>query len=308
MRSFLSCTLLAVSVASFADVAQAAAQQNDAAGAPQAGLPLQPARWARFTTTKGTWMSVDVSPDGQTIVFDLLGDLYRMPIAGGKATRITSGIAHDMQPRFSPDGKRIVFVSDRSGDDNVWTVAATAAMRAPAHDRHREHLHVARVDAGRQVHRGRPSRTPLTGLEKLWIYHVQGGTGPAQWAPARRPRVTWALPSAPIRATSGTPAQRALGVQRHLAAVPDRRVRPRDRHAHDHDRALRLGVPARAFARRQVADLRLAARTPRPGSGSATWRAATSAGSPIPIQRDDRNRSPSSTCCRAIRSRPTRRP
>ena len=52
-------------------------------------------------------MNVDVSPDGRTIVFDLLGDLYMMPIAGsghGLATRLTSGPAFDMQPRFSPDG------------------------------------------------------------------------------------------------------------------------------------------------------------------------------------------------------------
>jgi Tol biopolymer transport system component len=53
-------------------------------------------------------MSLDVSPDGQKIVFDLLGDLYTIPITGGKATRITSGIAFDAQPRWSPDGKRLV--------------------------------------------------------------------------------------------------------------------------------------------------------------------------------------------------------
>jgi Tol biopolymer transport system component len=89
---------------------------------PKLPLPLEAARKAEFTATQGTWMSLDVSPDGQTIVFDLLGDLYTLPIAGGKATRITSGLAYDAQPRFSPDGKSIVFVSDRSGGDNVWTM------------------------------------------------------------------------------------------------------------------------------------------------------------------------------------------
>ncbi len=88
------------------------------------GLPLEPARWARFTTSEGTWISLDVSPDGQTIVFDLLGDLYTIPVGGGTATRLTHGIAHDMAPRFSPDGREIVFVSDRSGDNNVWLLAA----------------------------------------------------------------------------------------------------------------------------------------------------------------------------------------
>ena len=83
-------------------------------------LPLVATRSATFTGTKGTWMSLDVSPDGQSIVFDFLGDLYTLPITGGTATRITSGLAFDAQPRFSPDGKRVVFISDRSGGDNVW--------------------------------------------------------------------------------------------------------------------------------------------------------------------------------------------
>jgi Tol biopolymer transport system component len=85
-------------------------------------LPLEAARHAAFTATEGTWISLDVSPDGKTIVFDLLGDLYTLPITGGKATRITEGLAYDAQPRFSPDGQSIVFVSDRSGGDNVWTM------------------------------------------------------------------------------------------------------------------------------------------------------------------------------------------
>ncbi|MGE3525810.1 MAG: amidohydrolase family protein, partial [Gemmatimonadales bacterium] len=82
----------------------------------------EPARKAAFTATNGTWISLDVSPDGETIVFDLLGDLYLLPIDGGKATRITEGMAYDAQPRFSPDGQAVVFISDRSGGDNVWTM------------------------------------------------------------------------------------------------------------------------------------------------------------------------------------------
>ena len=100
-------------------------------GAGQDGLPLQPARWARFTTSEGTWISLDVSPDGQSIVFDMLGDLYTIPITGGTATRLTDGIAHDMGPRYNPDGSQIVFVSDRSGDDNVWLMAADGSDVRP---------------------------------------------------------------------------------------------------------------------------------------------------------------------------------
>ena len=57
-----------------------------------------PTRTVSFETSEGTWMSVDVSPDGQTLVFDLLGDLYTLPITGGEATRITSGPAYDGAP------------------------------------------------------------------------------------------------------------------------------------------------------------------------------------------------------------------
>ena len=81
-----------------------------------------------FDTSEGTWMNVDVSPDGARIVFDLLGDLYLMPISGSTAaapaTRLTSGPVFDMQPRFSPDGKRIAFTSDRGGLFNIWVMDA----------------------------------------------------------------------------------------------------------------------------------------------------------------------------------------
>jgi Tol biopolymer transport system component len=79
-------------------------------------------RTIEFDTDEGTFMCVDVSPDGKTIAFDLLGDLYTMPIAGGSATPLLGGRAWDRCPRYSPDGKRVAFISDRKGLDNLWTL------------------------------------------------------------------------------------------------------------------------------------------------------------------------------------------
>src|SRR5262249_17004226 len=102
--------------------AQTGAQNDSAvkAAAKTNGLPLITTRSLKFTTDEASWISLDVSPNGQTIVFDILGDLYTIPIAGGKATRITSGMGWDQQARYSPDGSQIVFVSDRNGSKNVW--------------------------------------------------------------------------------------------------------------------------------------------------------------------------------------------
>ena len=118
-------TTLAVLTTVAVAASGAVALAQDSVAARRAGtganaLPLQTTRTVSFTTTEGTWMSLDVSPDGSTIIFDLLGDLYTLPIAGGKATRITSGPAMDNQPRYSPDGKHIVFTSDRGGGEQVW--------------------------------------------------------------------------------------------------------------------------------------------------------------------------------------------
>ncbi|WP_353778054.1 amidohydrolase family protein [Winogradskyella sp. 3972H.M.0a.05] len=77
-----------------------------------------------LNTDEGTWMNLDVSPDGKTIVFDMLGDIYTIPITGGKAKALRTGLAFEVQPRFSPDGKYISFTSDLEGGNNIWVMTA----------------------------------------------------------------------------------------------------------------------------------------------------------------------------------------
>ena len=82
-----------------------ASEKKDEPKKKAQGLPLKSDRTIEFTTDEGTWVSLDVSPDGKTIVFELLGDLYTVPIDGGEAKAITTGLAFDSQPSYSPDGK-----------------------------------------------------------------------------------------------------------------------------------------------------------------------------------------------------------
>ncbi|UCD23644.1 MAG: PD40 domain-containing protein [Gemmatimonadota bacterium] len=120
MRATLQTALAALIAVSF--IATPLVGQGPRGNNRPEPLPLKSERKAKFTATEVTWMSLDVSPDGQTIVFDLLGDLYTLPITGGRAVGITKGLAFDAQPRFSPNGETIAFISDRSGGDNLWTM------------------------------------------------------------------------------------------------------------------------------------------------------------------------------------------
>jgi imidazolonepropionase-like amidohydrolase/Tol biopolymer transport system component len=78
----------------------------------------------RFVTESVTDAHVDVSPDGKHILFDLLGDLYTLPMTGGEAMPLTQGPAWDVQGRYSPDGRKIAWVSDRGGNVGLWSMDA----------------------------------------------------------------------------------------------------------------------------------------------------------------------------------------
>ncbi len=146
-------------------------------GKPQSKpLPLAAQRTASFTATEGTWISLDVSPDGETIVFDLLGDLYSMPIGGGTATALTRGLAFDAQPRFSPDGKKVAFVSDRSGGDNVWILdLETQDTTQLTRGNSAQYVSPEWTPDGAYIVVSRASGS--FGTAKLQMYNVDGGSG-----------------------------------------------------------------------------------------------------------------------------------
>ncbi len=140
-------------------------------------LPLKPTRKVEFTTNEGTWLSLDVSPDGKTIIFDLVGDLYTMPITGGEAKKITSGMGFNNQPHFSPDGQMIAFVSDRGGAENVWISKSDGFdPKQLSQDEQAEFASPTWTPDGQYVIAARESQFPIQSFE-LWMYHIKGGAG-----------------------------------------------------------------------------------------------------------------------------------
>ena len=132
-----------------------------------------------FETDEGTWISVDVSPDGKQIVFDLLGDIYIMPIAGGEATLLCGGPAYEVQPRFSPDGKKISFTSDRDGSDNIWImdVDGKNPKQITKEKERQTNNAVWSADGQYIVARKHYRNTRSLGAGEMWMYHLGGGDG-----------------------------------------------------------------------------------------------------------------------------------
>lgn len=159
--------------------ARAQAVRGDAWDVTQ---PRGEVRTVEFATSEGTWMSVDPAPGGGWVAFDLLGDIYRVPMSGGAAQNLTAGpgVATNLHPRYSPDGATIAFISDRAGQYNLWLMDADGARPRPVvlDPEHRmfdptwtpdgQHIVVRRCGVC-LPHRGGPNG--------LWMFSRTGGQG-----------------------------------------------------------------------------------------------------------------------------------
>jgi Tol biopolymer transport system component len=149
---------------------------QDAKVAKKPGLPLTPERKIEFDTDEGTWLSLSPSPDGKNILFDVIGDLYTVPIEGGEARRITSGLPFDSQPIYSPDGQWIAFTSDRDGAENLWIAKADGSEpRQLSRDKESEFASPSWTPDGEYVLVSRAE--PGLGANEIWMYNVLGGKG-----------------------------------------------------------------------------------------------------------------------------------
>ncbi|HKQ98929.1 MAG TPA: amidohydrolase, partial [Candidatus Polarisedimenticolia bacterium] len=148
---------------------------------PKWNVDAPPGEWKEvpIDTRETTWSTVDVSPDGKTIVFDMLGDLYTVPMAGGEAKSLTSGISWDTWPRYSPDGTRIVFISDRGGADNLWVMRADGTD-PKAVSTEKEHIVATPAwspDGDYIAARKGFTTTRSIAAGEIWLFHVGGGSG-----------------------------------------------------------------------------------------------------------------------------------
>ena len=154
----------------------------DRSGSWDVNGPLGESGELKLSVDEGTWMNLDVHPDGKSIVFDLLGDLYLMPVSGGEAKQLTTGAAYDIQPRFSPDGDRILFTSDRGGLSTLWIADFDGEELSEIHVLIEGKANTwgsgSWDDSGDWIFaRKRQTDVSSIGISELWMFHRNGGSG-----------------------------------------------------------------------------------------------------------------------------------
>ncbi|NQY17825.1 MAG: PD40 domain-containing protein, partial [Alteromonas sp.] len=130
-------------------------------------------------TNETTWSSLDVAPNGEFMVFDMLGDLYKVNMNGGDATPLTQDFAWNIHPSISPDGKHIAFISDKDGLSNVWVMDIDGSNLRQVTKEKSNLIHSPKWSPDGEylvVTKGIMSSRSIPAGE-IWIYHKSGGDG-----------------------------------------------------------------------------------------------------------------------------------
>ncbi|MGH7713066.1 MAG: hypothetical protein ACREOG_17370, partial [Gemmatimonadaceae bacterium] len=180
-RRFVS-SVAAVMALSSAEAASLQTQPPSASQGPPWDVtqPRGKPRTISFTTDEGTWLSPDVSPDGRMIVFDMVGDIWVLPIEGGEARSLTkaSGIALNFHAVFSPNGSKIAFISDRDGQENIWVMNADGSNpRKVSSQREKRMALPAWTPDGNYIIARTGGDSNNDGRGELWMWHIDGGAG-----------------------------------------------------------------------------------------------------------------------------------
>jgi len=117
VRSAVVAALLAAAALSGSSQAETPSQSIFGAGP---AIPV--------TVNEGTAFSFALSPDHKSIVMDLQGTLFVLPVTGGHARAITDDLYDAREPSWSADGRSIAFQSSRSGHWQIWTVGADGSQ------------------------------------------------------------------------------------------------------------------------------------------------------------------------------------
>jgi Tol biopolymer transport system component/imidazolonepropionase-like amidohydrolase len=176
LKSVITSILLVISILTFSQKELDSVQKPWDVNNPEGDWNF---KTINLSTDEGTWMNLDISPDGKQIVFDLLGDIYIMNSTGGKAQVLREGLAFEIQPRFSPDGKSISFTSDAGGGDNIWIMNTDGsdAKQITKEDFRLLNNAIWTKDNNYLIARKHFTSERSLGAGEMWMYHKTGGSG-----------------------------------------------------------------------------------------------------------------------------------